>query len=195
MRKMREANKLYDIGSEQRTGLVAMCEWLEHRYPTGKWTLVEIGTYIGESAVIFSRYFKRVITIDPWEPIFMKSVASDKNVDVSDIENALLDNIRWLSSIQFIKAPSILAAQSFEPRSVDVVYIDGWHRVIPAALDIVTWLPKIKFGGFIAGHDYSTMHYNEVIPAVRYVLSSPDQVFPDSSWLKQVERFPNRSSQ
>jgi predicted O-methyltransferase YrrM len=189
MKKMREVNPHYDIDETQRVGLLEMCRFLKTLYPIKRWTLVEIGTYIGESAAIFADFFGKVITIDPWEPIFMKAISSDQGTTPEKLREELEKNIGKKKNVTFLNLPSVLASYSFPEKSVDIVYIDGWHRVIPATLDIISWLPKVRPGGFIGGHDYRTEHYCEVIPAVRYTLSSPDYLFSDSSWLREVVKI------
>jgi predicted O-methyltransferase YrrM len=186
MKKMRERNPEYDIGSDQKLGLIEMCEWMKKNLHCKSWKMVEIGTYVGESADIFSHYFKEVITVDPWEEIHMKAISCEKTLKREDLERAFKENTAGRKNIRFIQQPSVLASLLFQDRSLDFVYIDGWHRVFPAVLDIISWLPKIKGGRWIGGHDYRTEHYCEVIPAVRYTLSAPDMIFPDSSWIKKL---------
>lgn len=40
------------------------------------------------------------------------------------------------------------------PGNVDFVFIDGHHEYSQVLKDIVNYLPKIRKGGIIAGHDY-----------------------------------------
>lgn len=42
----------------------------------------------------------------------------------------------------------------FIPPGVDFVYIDGHHQFDQVMKDIQNYLPKIRKGGIIAGHDY-----------------------------------------
>jgi len=74
----------------------------------------------------------------------------------------------------------------FEDRTVDFVYIDSWHHYSIVCMDIATWLPKVRPGGWIAGHDYHRRLNSQVIPAVKALLSTPDKVFVDDSWIKRV---------
>jgi glycosyltransferase involved in cell wall biosynthesis/predicted O-methyltransferase YrrM len=56
----------------------------------------------------------------------------------------------------FIKKTSMDALEDFEDGSLDFVYIDGDHEFSMVAQDIVQWSKKVRVGGMVAGHDYST---------------------------------------
>lgn len=63
-------------------------------------------------------------------------------------------NIAVTPKIHLIIEPSVEAAKRFEPESVHWVYIDANHSKIFVREDIQAWLPKVKKGGIIGGHDY-----------------------------------------
>ena len=48
------------------------------------------------------------------------------------------------------------ACESFEDNSLDFVFVDGDHSYEGVKEDIDIWLPKIKTGGYICGHDYDS---------------------------------------
>jgi len=50
--------------------------------------------------------------------------------------------------------PSVEAARFIPDNSLDFVYIDAEHRYFGIRADIDAWLPKVKKGGIIGGHDY-----------------------------------------
>ena len=53
-----------------------------------------------------------------------------------------------------MKMSSLDAVNFFEDKSLDFVFIDASHEYEDVKNDIVSWLPKIKHGGILAGHDY-----------------------------------------
>lgn len=53
-----------------------------------------------------------------------------------------------------LKMTSIEASKKFEDESVDFVFIDASHEYEDIKSDIHAWMPKVKKGGIIAGHDY-----------------------------------------
>ena len=53
-----------------------------------------------------------------------------------------------------IRSPSVEAASRFEDNTLDFVFIDASHEYEDVKNDINAWLPKVKNGGILAGHDY-----------------------------------------
>jgi len=50
------------------------------------------------------------------------------------------------------------AAQQIKNESLDFVFLDANHSYQYAKWDIVLWLPKVRPGGLVAGHDYNNPH-------------------------------------
>lgn len=69
-----------------------------------------------------------------------------------------------------IQSGSSEAAVHFADQSVDFVFIDANHTYDFVKADVNAWLPKIKPGGIIAGHDYNAPH--EVERAVNEIFGS-----------------------
>lgn len=53
-----------------------------------------------------------------------------------------------------VRKTSLEAASDFEDGSLDFVFIDASHHYEDVAEDIRAWLPKVRTGGVLAGHDY-----------------------------------------
>lgn len=71
------------------------------------------------------------------------------------------------------KGYSVPVSAEFENESLDLVFIDGDHEYEGCRDDINAWLPKLKTGGFMAGHDYG----HERFPGVKKIV---DEVFPQA---------------
>ena len=56
--------------------------------------------------------------------------------------------------MEVIKGDSADSAAAFADESVDFVFIDADHSYAGISRDITAWLPKVKRGGVLAGHDY-----------------------------------------
>jgi hypothetical protein len=70
----------------------------------------------------------------------------------------------------------------------DFIYIDGLHTYEGVKNDIKNFLPLVKKGGVIGGHDYTNQipHLVGVYEAVNEMFGQPDKVFGDNSWIKYV---------
>ena len=49
---------------------------------------------------------------------------------------------------------SVEAAQGFEDESIDLIFLDGDHGQEYVARELDAWIPKVKTGGIISGHDF-----------------------------------------
>jgi len=53
-------------------------------------------------------------------------------------------------------SPSIVGATVISDQSLDFAYIDANHTYKCCHEDLICWVPKVKIGGVLAGHDYGT---------------------------------------
>jgi hypothetical protein len=138
--------------------------------------VVEIGSFEGKSTELFSMFCKTVYAIDPYEAYV--------EIDMNHIKNAehCFDNmVSNIKNINKIKKRSLDAVKDFDDHSLDLVYIDGQHDYVNVKNDILAWIPKIKHGGIISGHDYS--HNNDVVKAVNEIFPKHVvEIYADSSW-------------
>ncbi len=56
--------------------------------------------------------------------------------------------------VMFERVDSFVAAQNFEDGSIDLCFTDANHQYDFISKDIAAYLPKMKKGGVISGHDY-----------------------------------------
>ena len=74
-----------------------------------------------------------------------------------DLKAQYLVNIEPVKSVvKTLDMQSGEASKKFKKASLDFVYIDGSHDYDSVCVDIEIWLPKLKPGGMIGGHDYTT---------------------------------------
>ena len=65
------------------------------------------------------------------------------------------ENLKPISdNIKIIKNDSVSESENYEDNFFDIVYIDASNDYQSVILDIKSWLPKVKFGGYICGDDY-----------------------------------------
>ena len=56
---------------------------------------------------------------------------------------------------------------------------DAEHDEESVRTDIQTWLPKVKKGGYLSGHDWWLPHIEKLVRG----LNREIQVYQDSSWI------------
>ena len=61
--------------------------------------------------------------------------------------------------VTLIEKMSVDGAKDFEDGSLDAVYIDANHRYEFVVADIHAWLPKVRKGGIISGHDFAKIKH------------------------------------
>lgn len=155
-------------------------------------TLVEIGSYMGESMEIFaeSGKFKEIYCVDPWED----SDTTTQNVSSSEIHFDKRKN--KYNFVHKIKKTSDEASKYFNDLSIDVVYIDAEHTPESVKNDITKWLPKIKYDGYISGHDWEFQ--NGILrQSIIETIGNPDFICKhvihggksDGSWIKNKKNI------
>ena len=138
-------------------------------------TGAEVGVYSGAYSETLCKNIPNLMLycIDPWQKL----------------ESAYQEAVRKLApyNATFIRKPSLDAVKDFKKKSLDFVYIDGNHAYSYVRDDLEAWVPKVRKGGVVAGHDYYlTRHGNAgVIIAVNnyvkkhgYELHLTDWDFP-----------------
>jgi hypothetical protein len=121
--------------------------------------VVEIGSYHGRSAIVFGRAVEpgvEVYAIDPHAgndrgPQQIRGEADEGQADhetfVANLAEAGVDG-----TVRHIRMPSQEAHQAVDGE-VDVLYIDGAHRYVPARDDIRDWGARVRDGGTLLIHD------------------------------------------
>ena len=157
-------------------------------------TIVELGSYMGESSVIFAQEFPNgtIICIDSWEGGF-DDADSASYADYVDVEEQFDLRASLYGNIRKIKGHT--TDYSIE---CDMVYIDACHKYECVKNDIIHWGPLVK--KVISGHDYQTdefvnvhRHIAGVRVAVNEMLGKPDNSYGDGSWYKLISNKDNQT--
>ena len=91
-----------------------------------------------------------------------------------------------------MRGPSAEIGALIDPASLDFVWIDGDHGTDACTADIAAWLPALKPGGWLLGHDINwPMVKAAVDTALPGYLIGPDSVWfrplhPAPGWWAQV---------
>lgn len=122
-------------------------------------TIVEVGCWKGKSIsflgveIVNSGKNIKCYAVDTWRG--SREHQGDPLVAEDRLYDLFLKNTESLNHIILpIRKASVDVAKDFEDRSLDVVFIDANHDYTEVKKDIEAWLPKVKFGGIISGHDY-----------------------------------------
>lgn len=121
--------------------------------------IVEIGSYHGRSAIVFGRAAAEgveVIAIDPHAgndrgPQQIHGAHDEGQAD-HEVFLANLAAAGVADRIRHVRQPS-QEAHDDVPGEIDVLYIDGAHRYVPARDDIRDWGARVREGGTLLIHD------------------------------------------
>jgi predicted O-methyltransferase YrrM len=144
-------------------------------------SIVEIGCWKGQSTKVLLEASEGVIhAIDHFEG--SKTDESFGFAKVQDVYSQFMDNVGHYPNLRVHKMGSEDAVSSFKDGELDLVWIDADHSHEGCSRDIDLWLPKVKKGGLICGHDYGVCSG---------VTTSVDNRFEDvglidSLWYKRV---------
>lgn len=75
------------------------------------------------------------------------------------VYNKFLDNIKSVECSDILTVHhgmSLERAGDFEDESLDICFIDACHMYESVKKDIAAYLPKVKSGGYLMGHDFET---------------------------------------
>jgi len=146
--------------------------------------MVEIGSFSGVSSALFALHAKKIHCVDMWSQ-YVDSGSSSTLLITQEQLNLAESNFDKVAAkynnVVKVKKASLEAAKEFKDESLDMVYIDSAHDFKTVNEDIVAWLPKVKKGGIVAGHD---IRIKGVQKAVYHNFASKDvESFADTSWL------------
>jgi predicted O-methyltransferase YrrM len=165
---------------------------MANKFPSGS-IFVEVGVYEGKS---FS--YLVVEALNAGKEFKMHAVDSftfhdeHKNKNILDvfIENMMPVDGKY----EILIGQSWEAASAFEDKSLDFVFLDADHRAHNFRKDVLAWLPKIKPGGILAGHDYcDPRYYDNEHPGVAEVVHEQfgedwDKSYLDEKcWVKEIK--------
>jgi hypothetical protein len=145
---------------------------LEHLKLKAK-TVVEVGSLYGNfAAEILAHNPMELFLVDPW----LQQSQLDY-LDISNAPQATFEDVyqhcvnRFEAQIKtgqlkMLRMLSHQGARLIGRDNIDLVYIDGNHSYNWVLADLFLWYPRIKPGGWLAGHDYLNSDFLGVEQAV-----------------------------
>jgi len=153
---------------------------------------VEVGCWLGRSTAFLAVEIansKKVIglfVVDTFctpgnEEMVNELAAHDGNVRAAFEANMS----RSPTPVSVLECASTEAAANFIDASLEFCFIDASHDYESVKADILAWLPKIRPGGTLAGHDYDSETDPGVVQAVNECLAGRFFVF-GRCWIVRV---------
>jgi hypothetical protein len=131
----------------------------------------EVGVFEGEHAEILCKNIPglELYCVDSWIPY-----RGMRDYHTYQFQPAFEKAQRVLTpyNCKFIKKFSMDAVKDFEDKSLDFVYIDANHGFRHVIDDVDSWLPKVKRGGIIFGHDFHKSEGRWQTQQVYYAIGS-----------------------
>jgi Methyltransferase domain len=156
----------------------------------GHGIIVEVGSFLGRSTGALIEATRRagihpeIHVVDtfkgsPNEPKHLEIVARHGG---SLLTQFIANIARYHYPVVIQYGDNGLISRLYQKQSIDAVFIDANHETLK--LDIMHWLPKIKTGGIIAGHDFHPM-WPKVVQDVNEWFGTVTVV--GSCWMTKVQ--------
>lgn len=141
----------------------------------------EIGVETGNYAEVLCKANPEghLICVDPWTPYkgYRDHVGAEKLDRFFEETQQRLEPY----DVTFMREFSVPASKQIDDGSLDFVFLDANHDFKHIAEDLCAWVPKVRAGGVVAGHDFvkrsnpdDGVHVVEVVTAYTHAF----QIYP-----------------
>ena len=134
-------------------------------------SVAEIGVLRGRfSAALLEALDPRSLDlVDPWRPAVDPAYRTSTSAEWDARYRHVVGRFGSDSRVHIHRMDSLTAAARMDAGSFDLVYLDADHREASVFADLQAWFPKVRRGGFIAGHDFTPddARTREVVSACR----------------------------
>jgi predicted O-methyltransferase YrrM len=113
-------------------------------------SIAEIGSYRGRSTrALADNTSGKLYAIDTWQG------SSDFTPEQRDrLFEDFQKNMAGLDNVRPLQMTSHEASAALSDQQFDMIFIDAEHDYDNVKADIAAWLPRLKPGGLLCGHDY-----------------------------------------
>lgn len=163
--------------------------------------MAEVGVLLAKlSEYVLSRVDTTMVLVDSWAPTEEQPdrykatrdahAFADKARADAHRKEAVQRVARFGDRTRIVWGDSKMAADTVTDASLDMVFLDADHSYAGVSDDIAAWLPKVKAGGWIGGHDIDNLEPAYDFSGVRKAV---DEAFPEGvelddnyTWFKRV---------
>jgi len=157
----------------------------------GQKHVVEVGSWKGQSAaymaveILNSGKPIKFDCVDTWlGSLNEEAHRSDSAIINNTLYDEFVNNMKPVEGFYTaVRLASTEAAKLYEDASLDLVLIDANHEYDYVKEDILAWLPKVKPGGILAGHDWG---WEGIVRAVNETLPNHTINIRGCCWLTTV---------
>lgn len=158
---------------------------------------VEVGCWRGRSTLVLASHLtprSRLYAVDTWAGVPDDPEQHDRlYADAGDVYADFRHNLRLpiaSGRVLPLRMTSLEGAAVLKREeglaSVDFCFIDADHRYDAVRADILAYLPLMKAGGVIAGHDFNPATWPGVVQAVTELLPGAGSVEDTSIWFYRL---------
>jgi len=147
----------------------------------------EIGVWRGNFAVNMLKNFPEITNyycIDKWKhyddfTAILRPQGEMAKCNFDEVYSKFKVKIKpYKDRVKIYRLSSKESAKLIKDKSLDFVFIDANHAYDYIKEDIQLWMPKVKKGGLISGHDYNVKRFG--------VTEAVDELLPDAKFKKTV---------
>ena len=153
---------------------------------------VELGVWKGHSLSYLANLVRHkpdvdIVAVDLWDDSYMldsyRRLVPEIGYQTGHLYEIYNHNLRITETRDLVRDChdcTYLAAKKFPNRYFDCAFIDADHSFESTFRDIVAWIPRVRDGGIIGGHDYQPD--TGVVPAVHSVFDASFYTMPTCVW-------------
>lgn len=121
-------------------------------------SVCELGIFRGDNFLgMIAHKPKIAVAVDTWnnDGVHAAHDASYSKQELNNQYQTYKSRVAGLPFVKTLKEDTASAAEHFRNNYFDFVYIDADATLEGTTDNIESWYPKVKYGGFLAGHNYN----------------------------------------
>lgn len=120
----------------------------------------EVGVAEGRSSFDFLSMGITLYMVDAWQTLDQLGDGGFEQSWHDQNYSDAFDRVRsFKGKFVILRGKSVDMAEYVENGSLDFIYIDADHSFAGCLADLNAWVPKVRYGGIVAGHDFLNPAY------------------------------------